>query len=364
MIELKKNSEKFYFDVIIDGESYNRVYANGVMDFDFHSENKEASQILINYKLNEFPSFKEIWLEDVFNWLEYEHTLWIKFDYSQKVKTKNLIISFVFEPKLLFWSKNYSFKEYSNVFGSIWKIKKRYGDFKYYEEEQPLFSIEIVVPKFESTINNFVSPYLNTLKLVHQEVLETLSLNTDQKSLKTLFEFPEAVKSYCEQYLLYFAQFLRDLGVNATSNLKEEAGKVLFSITPTDDIEALDKIHEALEVYLRLPSSPLVSNSQEIAIQRLESQVEYFRSQIRLARAENQLNQATIQQQQVTIIKLGENVMIDSMIKNVTESKKDNKGEILGGAIQLATPKKLEDYGIKKIDLDKLWKYLKEKFGK
>ncbi len=286
MIELRKNSEKFYFDVIIDGKSYNRVYASGNDDFDYHSENKEASQILIDYKLNEFPSFKEIWLEDVFPWFEYEHTLWIRFDYSKKVKTKKLLISFVFEPRLLFWNKNYSFKQYSNIFGAIWSLKKRFGDFEYYEEEQPLFSIEIVVLRFESSINEFVSPYLEELKSVHQEVLETLSLDTNQTSLKTFFEFPDEIKVFCRQYLEYFAKFLQDLGINAASSLKEEeAGKVLFSVTPTDDVEALDKIREALAVYLNLPSNPILYNDSFQSMQ-LKQQVENLQHSQRMKEME------------------------------------------------------------------------------
>ena len=50
----------------------------------------------------------------------------------------------------------------------------------------------------------------------------------------TYFEFPDAVRVPCEQYLLYFAQFLRDLGVEASSELRHEVGMVLFSVTPTD----------------------------------------------------------------------------------------------------------------------------------
>jgi hypothetical protein len=55
---------------------------------------------------------------------------------------------------------------------------------------------------------------------------------------------------------LFFVQFLRDLGINATSNLRKKRGSSFFS-TPTDDVEALDKIREALAVYLNLPSIPV-----------------------------------------------------------------------------------------------------------
>jgi hypothetical protein len=35
----------------------------------------------------------------------------------------------------------------------------------------------------------------------------------------TFFDFPEPVKVPCQQYLLYFVQFLKDVGVEATAEL-------------------------------------------------------------------------------------------------------------------------------------------------
>jgi len=40
--------------------------------------------------------------------------------------------------------------------------------------------------------------------------------------------------------LIYFAQFLADLGIDATTELKETAADVLFTVTPKDGSEALD----------------------------------------------------------------------------------------------------------------------------
>jgi CRISPR-associated protein (TIGR02584 family) len=126
--------------------------------------------------------------------------------------------------------------------------------------------------------------------------------------IKYVFSFPNEIKFPCEQYLLYFAQFLQDLGINATSNLKEEAGKVLFSVTPTDDIEALDKIREALAVYLNLPSSPIVYD-ESFAAMRLQQQVENLQHsqkmavrEIRSAEREMRLAQTVIEHQDKIIV--------------------------------------------------------------
>jgi hypothetical protein len=59
-----------------------------------------------------------------------------------------------------------------------------------------------------------------------------------------------------EQYLLYFVQFLEDLGIHATADLQEQARGVLLTVTPQDGREALERIREALDVYLQIPRSP------------------------------------------------------------------------------------------------------------
>jgi hypothetical protein len=69
------------------------------------------------------------------------------------------------------------------------------------------------------------------LAVLSREVEQAL-LSGGPSAVTAVFEFPAPIKSACEQYLLYFAQFLRDLGIEAEAELKEEAGRVLFSVTP------------------------------------------------------------------------------------------------------------------------------------
>jgi hypothetical protein len=79
---------------------------------------------------------------------------------------------------------------------------------------------------------------------------------------------------------------------------------VLFIVTPNDRFEALDKLREALEVYLRLPSSPVgdaLPVEYEVAIQRLAVNVQHLHSQLLLARVTLQTQEATIQMQRLTI---------------------------------------------------------------
>ena len=124
----------------------------------------------------------------------------------------------------------------------------------------------------------------------HSETILALQVKKDTSlhSIVTSFNFPEKIKVSCEQYLLYFIQFLKDFGISATPNFKDEAGKVLFSVTPTGDVEALGKIREALAVYLKLPSSSIsdIEYSENFALMRLQQQVRNLQHSQQMAKTE------------------------------------------------------------------------------
>jgi hypothetical protein len=156
------------------------------------------------------------------------------------------------------------------------------------------------------------------------------------------FDFPAEVRVACEQYLIYFVQFLKDLEVEATYALQHKAGEVLFSVTPTNKDEALDKIRTALETYLFLAASPVNSLSTlnyEIAIQRLVAEIQGLQSRFSLKCAEAQLKEATIQAQQFVIEQqdrvLSSKVMIESLKSVTPKPKEEDKEELLNDMITL-----------------------------
>ena len=142
---------------------------------------------------------------------------------------------------------------------------------------------------------------INIFREVGDDTLSTLSKQGDLSTFIQRFEFPEAVKTSCEQYLLYFTDFLKDVGIEASASLTEEAGSVLFSVTPADRDEALENIRTALALYLQLPNGSSANSSQlmeaNIAAQRLSAQVQFLKSQIILANATTQQQSFLIDQQ-------------------------------------------------------------------
>jgi hypothetical protein len=170
------------------------------------------------------------------------------------------------------------------------------------------------------------------------EIETEIFSDSSSHSIVTSFNFPKEVAVSCEQYLQYFIQFLRDLGVEATSELKHKAGQVLFTVTPVDEREALDKIQTALNIYLELPTSPVsIDTENEIAVLRLESTVHRLQSDFKLAAAELKAKVAEIESKNSTIES-------QRIIINVQKSLLD--GEIFKDSLRDITPKTDDDENI------------------
>jgi cell division protein ZapA (FtsZ GTPase activity inhibitor) len=100
-------------------------------------------------------------------------------------------------------------------------------------------------------------------------------------ALRISFDLPKEISTACERYLLFFADFLRDIGIEATSDITHEAGKVLFTVVPSDEAQALNTIREALDVYLEIAKYPsatvddddLVSLKWKTAIEALHDEL-------------------------------------------------------------------------------------------
>lgn len=277
-------------------------------------------------------------------------------------------LGFKFEFDYEDWKGPYSFSEYADAFSQAVEGMKRSEIAWAPEDDESLangFWIRFAVLSPQSSIIQEVSRCSTTLSEIADIALKTLETRVIDGSLVVSFDFPEDIKVPCEQYLLYFVQFLKDLGVEATSNLKHQAGQVLFSVTPNDEQQALDKIRTALEAYLRLPTSPTIGFSgieSDIAIQRLVANIRHLEGQLSLAQAVLQAKDATIKAQQITMdhqhrVLSGE-VVIGSLRTITPERKVKDKEELLSGTIAIT---RYEGKGFE-INLPELFRKLKSLF--
>lgn len=177
-------------------------------------------------------------------------------------------------------------------------------------------------------------------------------------AIEILFDFPEHLKIPCKQYLLYFSQFLSDIGIEASTQITEEAQKTLFQILPNDKNEAMHKIKEALEVYLNTPSilnfeNEIMQSSTDIAAQQWMANVMHLKSQLILS-------QSIIQAKDVTIEALELNNYRYKQMLISQEKTNEKQEKILKGIVTI------DEYKGKgfSINLAEILRMLKRKFGK
>ncbi|PQV62960.1 Response regulator receiver domain-containing protein [Abditibacterium utsteinense] len=165
----------------------------------------------------------------------------------------------------------------------------------------------------------------------------------NENSLIRNFNFPEEVRASCEQYLLYFVQFLKDVGLEANAQLEHESGesgKVLFSVTPAGGKDALEKVRQALDIYLQLAQKPSTATdfSASIEVQRLESQILFLQSQWRLGEAIIQAKDATIESKNNLINQLKTGTVFQHAQQDFPLRKDgSSKMELIGGILKLKT---------------------------
>jgi hypothetical protein len=148
------------------------------------------------------------------------------------------------------------------------------------------------------------------------EYAEKRLLESRKGAIVQFFDFPEPYRPACEQYLIYFGQFLSDLGIAATTELREEGTRVLFTVTPVDKKDALDTIREALNAYLQIPASSEAANEMakgsDIAFLQLSANVSHLKGHLILAKAIIQAKDAAISGQITEINNLREQIDLRS----------------------------------------------------
>ncbi len=216
---------------------------------------------------------------------------------------------------------------------------------EYIKEGVPVDGFELPLPNTKLTLIDAIHLAVEKFKSAHQKAFNELSKKAKDNSLTTkLLNFPEEVRIPCEQYLLYFAEFLRDLGVNATTDITHEAGEILFRVTPSDSDQALDRIKFALDVFLQLPKGELVivpDPDFEIAMLKVKANVDHLNSQLSLAKAEIKVKEREIQAFEATLET--KDISIEFLREKLNQQKRLLNGEIAEGIIDIEPKPKVED---------------------
>lgn len=273
------------------------------------------------------------------------------------------------------WGRGYSFREYYEEFKKNSQENLARG-ITIEPEDKSKGGHELIGNGFYLQVTLVIdqysiAEYIERIEPIVDEFIAQVETSLDEKKFRnaivTHFNFPKEVEIACEQYLLYFVEFLRDLGVDATADIQHEAGQVLFAVTPTGKEDAIEKIRSAFDVYLQLPANSITTVSEvsedRIAIQRLAANVHHLNGQLMLAQALMESKNATIQAQLTTIEyqqrMLDGNVIVDSRINDFKEEKKDDKEDLLDGTLAIT---KYQGKGFE-INLPEIFRRLKKLFN-
>lgn len=268
----------------------------------------------------------------------------------------NGLLSFYFRTDLSRWDRGWSFAEYAEAVREAVATLEHEGVTWKQDDELIANGFRIFcagnVPS--GPVEEPIVRYEAVVRAIHDSAVGALQAGGDQNAAVYEFEFPASLRTACEQYLMYFAQFLSDVGVSATTDLRHVAGTVLFSVTPDDPDVALANVHEALGIYLKMAASPIHVPTDEIAMQRLAANVYHYRGQLALARATIEAQREVIIEKQATITALTSGAVLSDSLRG------PDREEILGGTVALTT---YEGKGFE-INVAEIFRRLRAKFTK
>jgi hypothetical protein len=266
------------------------------------------------------------------------------------------------------WKKPYSIEEFAEVM-EFTASQHRDQNVRWVQQDEVISNgCHITCDTFskERTILSVVDQHIPIIEEIYQNANKFLMEKTREGSLVSLFQFPEHVRVACEQYLLYFAEFLKDIGINAMTDISHEASQVIFSVTPETSEIALTKIREALNIYLQLPINSSNLNYVNMSVgpreQQLLANIQHLNGQLMLSNALVQAQQEIIDNQRITMDQqhriIDSSILQQSLLKD--SNSKEDKEKILGGTVSL-TKYKGKGY---EINTPGIYRWIKEKLIK
>lgn len=248
-------NEKIKYELVVDGvtitkdlgyiSSYEKIN-NWASIYDY-----DLSQKITEISFNEIP--KEIGKLNLYYPLDFtEFIEEINVVNNKKIIQLNFEVSWDFEK----WKNPFSIEEFAEA---MEKTLLEYNDkgLKWVQDDEVISNgchISCLVFNENEKIKTVVERNLPHIKEIIKKVDILLIEQSRKESLVSFFDFPEQVRVPCEQYLVYFVEFLKNIGIDATTEISHQAGKVLFAVTPDSKETALEQIREALDIYLRLPN--------------------------------------------------------------------------------------------------------------
>ena len=198
------------------------------------------------------------------------------------------------------WDESFSILAFGNELSELPDLNS-YENIEYYRSDEDFVSNGFGFRFKNLEPSSSISDFLKNTSDIVTTLISTAKKNLKNKGHKVLIELklePE-VRSPCEQYLIYFSQFLEDLGIQAKSEISHHDELTLFSVIPESKEQALSVIVDCLASYLSLPTELEVHKntlvSQDVALMQLEANIMHLRSQLMLANSIIEAKDTSIQ---------------------------------------------------------------------
>jgi len=284
--------------IIIDGIKDN---VSTLINDHFYIESEDTFIKLKQASIQELKNFFS-YFSYSFNvdWSQYQVQTTIAFLKESDIRYVEQYVLINFKISYIDWSKLYTLHEFIEVHRQIISESKDviYDIVTDIREEWSgnFFGLKVIIENTTEPVYKYVDFALEKLKEVHLLAIEILNNKFSSDSISVLYQFPQEIRAACNQYLMYFAQFLQDLGISAKTSLKEQANQVLFTVTPKDKRQALDVIYKALAIYIEASNEEISKNIIEgdLAIMQWKANIFHLRSQLELAKAMLQAKDETI----------------------------------------------------------------------
>jgi len=348
-IEFKESDDGISF--LINGEEVTFFIKNTdnshTLRNDFELENDEIDELL-ELKYSEIPLDFEYYKEDYIKINE------VSIDFC----ITEYILGFRIKYELEVWANHYSFKKFNLVFEKLLSE----GSFKITTHNYSEVDLDIEIDRLKYQNRIMLPDVKKALKHIEKCSLEAHKILIEQSKddvFIKIFEFPAEYKNICSQYLIWFGEFLQNLGLDANVSTEQSKNQTQLIVSPNECPELLTEIEKLFYQYLSLPYAELLPPESNLTPQELHA-YQAVKMQVQHLQTQVQMKDSVIASYQATntnlINKISEK---DSELMLINSLKEDNKFEVFGGILKVNKVQKFGKNDNASIDLFKIYKLVK-----
>lgn len=209
--------------------------------------------------------------------------------------------------ELIKWSQPFTVLDFIDVYKENLKPYNHDLDIESAEDGWAYLQVKHITNPVKAINETYQLVRLQIEKIYEQSIVQ-LNKKIKDKILIKIFEFPEEYRTICSQYLIWFGEFLENLGIHALVSTENEETKTKLIISSEGSQDVRDEIEKLFYSYLSLPYSEYlpektrdISLEHKFFISHLNSQIDNFKTQIDMKNAIIEMKNTHIQNLQNTV---------------------------------------------------------------